>query len=310
MDISFLHVKHLYTANAKILGVVRLSRWREHVPYTIPAVVGGAMIAVYQTGGALDFRLLAVAIASILAMSFAFIINDVEDAPDDALDPQKKLHNVISSGILSPREGALLAWLTFVASLLFYGLAGGWPLFWGGMILALSYLYSAHPFRFKARPVTDVVSHALMLSGLLVMVGYFTYSDAFGVGWYMIAAATLFSAYGQFYNQVDDYDVDKAAGLKNTVVLLGKRGTMTLMYLCAIGAVIFMCMAILGGAFPLWLGPVAIITIFTMALFRWEIDMRGKKAEGSGLIQIPGLVLANIVILLWLAQHIGLLNIG
>ena len=85
----------------------------------------------------------------------------------------------------------------------------------GGLTLALCYLYSAHPFRFKARPISDVLSHALMLSGLLIAAGYFTYDADPGAVWLVIAAASLFSAYGQFYNQVVDYDVDKAAGLKN-----------------------------------------------------------------------------------------------
>ena len=152
-------------------------------------------------------------------------INDVADAPDDALNPKKKLNNVISSGILSPREGNIASATTFALSLALFSLGGSWTLIWGGLMLVLCYMYSAYPFRLKARPITDVLSHILMLSGLLVMTGYFTYDSSPGMAWFVIAGATLFSAYGQFYNQVDDYEVDKEAGLKNTVVLLGKTGT-------------------------------------------------------------------------------------
>ena len=293
--------------SAKFKAVIRLSRWREHVPFTIPLTVGGAMLAVSMNDLAIDWRIVLVTLANILAVSFAFMINDLEDAPDDALNPKKRAHNVISSGILSYREGMIVTWATFLLSLALYGLSGVWTLSLGLLTLVLSYLYSAYPFRWKARPVTDVVSHALMLSALLIMVGYFTYHQSPGVAWYMIAAAFLFSAYGQFYNQIDDYDVDKAAGLRNTVVLLGKLPTTILMYASAIGAIACMAVAVISGAFPAWLGTVVVIVVFTCGLFVWETDMRGNPSDGSGSIQKPVLMVANIVMLLWVSHHLGLM---
>jgi 4-hydroxybenzoate polyprenyltransferase len=137
------------------------------------------------------------------------------------------------------------------------------------------------------------------------MAGYFTYDLAPGIGWAVIAAAIAFSAGGQFYNQIDDYEVDKAAGLKNTVVLLGKRGTMMLMYACQLGAVGFMALAVFGGAFPSWLGIVLVITAFVCTLFTWDTDMRGNAADAAGKIQKPALFIANMVALMWMAQVLG-----
>ena len=122
------------------------------------------------------------------------MLNNIEDAPDDALDSQKKLHNVISSGLLSRREGVILTAATFVLALLLYAASGVLTLVLGGTTLALCYLYSAHPFRFKARPIFDVVSHALMLSGLLIAAGYFIYGTEPREVWLVIGAASLFSA--------------------------------------------------------------------------------------------------------------------
>ena len=207
MDLSITS-NELHTHESKLSGLIRLTRWREHVPFTIPLTIIGAMLAVQANAVSVDWRLAAVLVANVLAMSFAFMINDVEDAPDDALNPKKRLHNVISSGVLTRREGLFYTWLTFIIALVLYALGSGWTLLWGAVTLVMCYLYSAHPFRLKARPVTDVLSHALMLSGLLVMTGYFIYGSYPGVAWYVIAAATLFSAYGQFYNQIDDYEVD------------------------------------------------------------------------------------------------------
>jgi len=294
----------------KISGIIRLTRWREHVPFTIPLTLAGGLLAVEASQGAVDWRLFAVIVANILAMAFAFMINDVEDAPDDALNPKKKLHNVISAGILTRREGWIITWATFAISLVLYGISGMWTLILGGVTLALCYLYSAHPFRLKARPITDVVSHALMLSGLLVMTGYFAYDANPSNAWFVIIAAILFSAYGQFYNQIDDYEVDKEAGLKNTVVLLGKTPTLVLSYASLVGAIVCMGIAVTQGLFPAWLGTILVIGIVATIIFPWELDMRGNPASDGGNVQRPALLVANIVTLTWLASSMGFLIIG
>ena len=294
---------------SKLDAVLRLSRWREHVPFTLPLTIFGGLLAVEPQGISLDWRIIALVFANIISMSFAFMINDIEDAPDDALEPAKRVHNVISSGLLSRREGIFLSVATFVVALALYTAAGTMTLVIGVATLALSYVYSAHPFRFKARPLTDVLSHALMLSGLLIAVGYFAYDSEPGAVWLVIGAAVLFSAYGQFYNQVADYDVDKEAGLRNTAVLLGKRATIILGHLSIFGAIACMLAASLQGIFPSWLGTLLIIGTVSCLLFPWEMDMRGNLARDGGNVQRPGLLVANILAFTWLAANLGLLNI-
>lgn len=293
----------------KIVAVIRLSRWREHVPFTIPLTLFGGLLALEPEAAVADWRLFAVLAGNILAMSFAFMLNNIEDARDDALDPHKKRQNVISSGLLSRREGLGLTIISFVFALGLYLASGVLTLIIGGVTLALCYLYSAHPFRFKARPLTDVVSHALMLSGLLVAVGYFTYGAEPGEVWLVIAAASLFSAYGQFYNQVVDYKVDKEAGLKNTAMLLGRAPTSILGHLSIAAALLCMLAAISQGLFPVWLGTILVIGVITTILFPWEFDMRGNLARDGGNVQRPGLIVANLLALVWLASNMGLITI-
>jgi len=294
---------------SRIEALIRLSRWREHVPFTIPLTIIGGLLAAEPQAVAVDWRLFAVLAANIAAMSFAFMLNNIEDAPDDALDRQKRLHNVISSGLLSRREGIILTAAVFVLSFLLYAAVGPMTLALGGATLALCYLYSARPFRFKARPISDVASHSLMLSGLLIAVGYFTYGTEPGEVWLVIGAAILFSAYGQFYNQVEDFEVDKEAGLKNTAVLLGKAPTSILSHLSLVVALLCMLAAIWQGLFPEWLGTILIIGAITTALFPWEFDMRGNLARDGANVQRPGLIVANLLALVWLASNLGLISI-
>ena len=295
---------------SKVVAVIRLSRWREHVPFTIPLTILGGLLAADAQAQAVDWRLFAVLAANVLAMSFAFMLNNIEDAPDDALEPEKKATNVISSGLLSRREGVAVTLVTFVLAFILYALSGSLALLLGGITLALCYLYSAHPFRLKARPLTDVISHALMLSGLLIAAGYFVYGSEPREVWLVVTAASLFSAYGQFYNQVVDYEVDKQAGLKNTAVLLGRGPTSILGHLSIFIALLCMGAAIMQEMFPSWLGTILIIGVITCIIFPWELDMRGNLARDGGNVQRPGLIVANLVALVWLASNLGLLSIA
>lgn len=294
----------------KLAAAIRLSRWREHVPFTVPLSLVGSLLAIEAGGADVDWRAFAVIVANIFSMSFAFAINDIADAPDDALNPQKMRRNVISSGVLSAREGWFMAALSFTCALLLFALSGAWALAIGGATLILCFLYSAQPFRLKARPVTDVLSHALMLSGLLMMTGYFAYDTDPEVAWLVILAVILFSAYGQFYNQIDDYDVDKSAGLQNTVVLLGKPLTRLLSFASLLGALVCMAVTILSGLFPPWLGTFLIIGFLVVVMFPWELDMRGNLAADGGNVQRPGLIVANLIAMVWLASAMGALSIG
>jgi len=294
----------------KIRAIRKLSRWRQHVPYTLPLVVAGALMATYKSDAEIDWRLLTVTLANVLAMVFAFMINDVIDAPDDALNPIKKKSNVISQGILSIKEANAISGGIFLLSAVLFLPGGLWSFFYGMSTLILSFLYSAPPFRLKARPIVDVLSHVLMLSALLMLSSYFVYSTALSSAWWVIAAITFASAYGQFYNQVDDFETDKLAGLNNTAMLLGKPNTQLAMMLSAVLTVICFVMAIVSGVFPLWLGWVLAVVIVTLALFQWDVDMRGNETDSSGMVQQPVLIAANIVVFIWLLSNIGLIGIG
>ncbi len=283
-------------------GLVQLSRWQEHVPFVVPLTLMGALLAVQAAGSQLDLRLAAVIAANILAVTYAFMINDIEDAPDDALDPERAKRNPITNGLLNRRTGYNACLITALVTLALYALAGLWPLVIGGVTLMLSHLYSWKPVRLKAYPVTDIVSHSLMLSGLLLLTGYFTYHNAPGDVWLVAAGATFFSVYGQLYNQVRDYEMDVAAGLKNTTILLGKANSMRAIYATIGLALSCLILAVLRGVFPLWLGIPLAVSAVVAYMYRPKSDPRGGQVENAGgKMQGQGLVLINSVVSFWFA---------
>ncbi|MBN2469877.1 MAG: UbiA family prenyltransferase, partial [Anaerolineae bacterium] len=183
-----------------------------------------------------------------------------------------------------------------------YAFGGWWVLGIGVLTVLLSHFYSWKPVRLKAWPVADVTSHSLMLSGLLFLAGYFTYDFNPGWVWLIMLAFTLVSIYGQLYNQLRDYEMDKTAGLHNTAIIVGERITRLLMYLCVGLAIVFFLVAFALGVLPIWLPFFGVIVFgLVMLFYRPGKDMRGSDViDSSGQIQIQFLITANATVACWL----------
>ena len=293
------------TIAQQLRSLVRLTRWKEYIPFVIPLTILGALLAARPHGILLDWRLIAVTLGNILAVAYAFMINDIEDAPDDARDPARAARNPITTGELGARIGYAACRVVAAITLMLYAMGGLWVFVIGGTTLLLSHLYSWRPIRLKAWPVTDIVSHSLMLSGLLLLAGYFTYHRDPGVIWLVAASVTFLSVYGQLYNQLRDYAMDKAAGLFNTAIVLGEANTRRAMYLAVGLAVACLLAAIVQGAFPLWLGVALLFSAAVSMLVKPATDMRGgMAAEASGQMQIQVVIAANMTVAIWLGWAI------
>lgn len=293
----------------QLRALIQLTRWKEYVSFVIPLTLLGALLAARPHNHPLDLRLVAVIAANILAVAYAFMINDIEDAPDDALDPARAAKNPITSGRLGIRVGYAACRIVAAATLILYAFGGVQVLGIGIATLLLSHLYSWRPVRLKAWPVTDIVSHSLMLSGLLLLAGYFVYDNQPGLVWLVAASATLVSVYGQLYNQLRDFHMDKAAGLYNTAIILGPNYTRKMMYLSIALAAACLVAAAVQGAFPIWLGAVGLIAIPLSMFYRPQTDMRGTIAlDASGRAQAQGLFVFNSIIGVWLLQVVIMQN--
>jgi 4-hydroxybenzoate polyprenyltransferase len=290
----------------QLQGLIQLTRWKEFIPFVIPLTILGALLAARPNETLLDWRLVAVILGNILAVAYAFMINDIEDAPDDALDPDRAARNAITSGRVGLRVGYAACRVIAAATLILYAFGGLTVLGIGVATLLLSHLYSWRPVRLKAWPVTDIVSHSLMLSGLLLLAGYFLYDNQPGIVWLVAASVTLISVYGQLYNQLRDYDMDKAAGLYNTCIILGEKNARRMMYLSIALALACMLTAIVRGAFPFWLPFVVLIAIPISIFFAPTTDLRGSKfvESSGGSMQVKSLFILNAVSVAWLTQAI------
>lgn len=303
--IDTAHAPH--SVQARLKGLVKLSRWREHLLFTVPATLtGAAMAARHAPGVVLDARVLAVTLANILAVTVAFMINDVEDAPDDARETHRAARNPVTTGEVTPRDGWIAAWVLGAIALLLDAAASTAAVWTGTLTLALAVLYSWRGVRLKALPGVDVIAHALMLSALLFLAGYAAYDTAPGRVWLVALGVGLISVYGQLYNQVRDFDMDRAAGLHNTASFVGPGGARCLMYAALLAAALCLLVTVVLGLWPLWLALVPLLMLPLLWIFRPRTDMRGTAAiDLSGRTQWSFMIMATITAMVWLLAEMA-----
>lgn len=257
-------------------GARRLTRFREYVWFVLVTTLLGAAAG----KGSFGVPLLIVVAANWLAVGFAFMINDVEDAPDDALDPAKHKRNPVSSGDLSPRYARFFSFGAAGLAALLYASLGWRPFLWGAACLVLAYIYSARWVRLKTIPGADLASHALMLAGLQFLTGYATFGGDPSWHWALpLAFVMSISVYGQLFNELRDLDGDRKAGVRHTASVLGLRTAHVLMMGClAIGAMAGVLTVWVGHLIPGW---VLLVMVGLAGLLSLPHLLNARRAQSA-----------------------------
>ena len=234
-----------------------LTRWREHVLFVGVTTLLGAQFA----DGTFGAPLLTVFFSNELAVAAAFMFNDIEDSSDDARDPEKRGRNPVSAGRLSRNLGYLFTGAVAAVAAAMFAWLGGAAFRLGLVTLALGFVYSWRPTRFKGIPGVDVLSHCLMLAGLQFLAAYAVFAPLRdGQRW---LAPFIFvcsvSAYGQLYNQVRDLDSDREARLRHSAAILGPRRAQALMAGCLLVAGASAVYGFAVGMIPWWAGALTVV---------------------------------------------------
>lgn len=216
-----------------LLGLIKISRLNEYFWVVIVTTTLGAIAA----SGVFGFKFMLVLIANWLVVGFAFIINDIEDADDDALDSDKVHRNPISCKLISKRIGYTFCLTTIILALTTLAFINLESLVGGVITLVLGFLYSFKGIRLKSTPVFDLITHSLMLAGMQVLLGYLAFSTtSLNKATLPFVAVTLISMYGALHNQLRDAVIDTKTKINNTVRLINIYKTKLLMGLLFTGA--------------------------------------------------------------------------
>ena len=279
-------------------GIVDLTRYREYLIFVIVTTLIGAQVS----GVPLDWRLLLVLIANWLAVGFGFMINDIEDAADDALNPEKINRNPVSAGRLDRRMAYAASFaVAILAAVTFYFL-GTIPFLLGLATLVFGLLYSSRRVRLKSIPFVDLVVHALGLAGFQLLCAYFTFAPVGSRQWIAPFVFVMsLSMYGELFNEVRDLEGDLKAGVTHTAAVLGWRSTHVLMYALLAVAGLSFVYTIVTGLVPWWV----VVVLFVLAAFimaRPILKMRrGSAVDLVGPLHVPAQIVGALTMIVWVA---------
>jgi 4-hydroxybenzoate polyprenyltransferase len=279
-------------------GIIRLTRYKEYVIFVIVTTLLGARIS----GAQMDGRLLLVLVANWLAVGFSFMINDVEDAPDDALNPAKVRRNPVSAGDLSVPAAYAASFAVAGLAGVAYVFLGPIPFWLGIACLAIGLLYSWRVVRLKRIPIIDLISHGLLLAGLQFLCAYFTFAPNGGGDWIApFIFIVAISLYGELFNEVRDLEGDLKAGVTHTAAMVGERAAHVMMYLLlATGGVAF-AYAVAVGLIPVWVLAV-LVALAALLLARPALKIkRGSAVDLTGPLHVPMQIVGALTMIAWVA---------
>jgi len=293
-----------------LTGVLSLTRFNEYAYFVIVTTLLGIAAA----DGVFGWRFLIVLIANWLAVGFAFMINDVEDAPDDALSENKTKRNPVSAGIISPQLAKITSFVAAFLAAVLYGTLGLWPFIFGLFGLVLGYIYSYRGIRLKTIAFFDLISHCLMLAGLQFVCAYFSFTSQLNEKWlFPFLFVVCISIYGELFNEIRDLEDDRKAQLRHTAIVLGERASHILMLVVLSigsisGAISFFFIQLI----PFW---VIILMAWLAVLFILPPVLKMRHSHSSIEIQAPlhkpleraaALALLLQFILPWIAQVLNI----
>jgi 4-hydroxybenzoate polyprenyltransferase len=197
-----------------LIALIKLTRWKEYYG----KVIFITLLGVFLVKTAPFWQVMLLLAANLLNSAFAFMINNVEDAEDDALDKKKVLRNPISVGEMKMEVAQLATYVVGLTSLVLYSLLGFWIFMLGFLGLSLGFMYSYKRIRLKSRPVVDLVSHGFFMA-LVFFLTAVNLGDKlphlYNLLWLGIPLY-LVSVLGDISNEIRDYHIDRKVGIKNT----------------------------------------------------------------------------------------------
>lgn len=150
------------SALAAIVPYVRIARpdhWFKNV-FMLPGVAVAWFAAPeLQTAESLGHVVLAVVAVCVIASSY-YVLNEVRDAPFDALHPTKR-ERPVPSGQINIRLAYIQCVILAIVGLTLSALVGLPSLILGAMLLGMGCLYNIPPVRSKDVPYLDVLTESL-----------------------------------------------------------------------------------------------------------------------------------------------------
>ncbi|MCX8008119.1 MAG: UbiA family prenyltransferase [Patescibacteria group bacterium] len=296
-----------YRMRTTAKGLIKLTRYQEYLVFVTINTILGFLFADPTITLSTMLLLGIVLIANMLSVCFSFMINDVEDAPDDAKSPEKATRNPISAGTISRKMGLAASFGVAMLAIIAYYPLGTLPFIFGIITVLLGFLYSWKAIRLKSIPIVDLITHGFMLSGLQFLCSYFTFSSFQGFEPQFILPLifiTSISMYGELYNEVRDFTYDRLAGINHTANVIGKANAHVAMYLLLSFSALTLFYSIFLHLIPMWVLATYLLIggLFFLNIVRGVVFHRYRLT--MDIIQDYILVITCLSLMVWTGSKI------
>ena len=197
-----------------LAGLIRLTRFDEYGYF----VVITTLLGIAAARGVFNARLVVALLANWLAVSFAYMVNDIEDAPDDAFSIKNCHRNPVSNGMISPKTAKIATMIVALLAAGFYAFLGWWPFILGVTSLLLGIMYSLKTIRLKTMAMISLISRGLMLAGLPFLCGYFAFTSTLNRIWFWPFLFVM--SISVFYAHQDEDKLDRGERITGLMVTL------------------------------------------------------------------------------------------
>jgi len=251
-------------------------------------------------GAAGRLALAAIAMGPLLWCG-TLLFNDACDFAVDGANP-RKCRSPLQRGEIGRRE--VLFWAVGMKALALALAALVSPGFFLALLLfaALSWLYSAEPFRLKERPGFDVLVNAVGVGALCTLAGWAVQRPLSDFpGWFLVPLAT---GWASLYipTTLVDAPADRAAGVTTFAVRLGNRAAFRASLAAMVLSVLLiygMALAgyVLSRAIIVWTAPLAAAQVVLFRRFAGQVDRPDRVYRGIVWAAGLGVLMEGLVVL-------------
>lgn len=184
----------------------------------------GAIYALYLNHSALfsvdnGLTFLLGLLCVIMLWSASYTLNDATDWKSDKEHPVKK-NRPIPSGRINPHHAVFVSILLILVSL---GIAFQLGfLFFAAIVIMLvnQIVYTWPPFRFKDRPLVDVIGGSMVSSFFRFAAGYWLFSASLSLPWVLVGSMVLLQFGAYVLYKLSSRSQEQKRGIQNTITLL------------------------------------------------------------------------------------------
>jgi len=234
-----------------LLAYYHLLRPREYIFFTLTYTLLGAA----ATQSPFGWRWVLVFLANFFAVAFAFVFNQITDAPLDALsESDSAVRNPIATGELSFTVSQISAVSLFVISIILYAFLGWKTLLAGLLTLAIGVLYSWGGLRLKGIALLDLSAHCWLLATPVFLAGFFAQESYSGSTLSFLLPFVLFiSLFGQLTHESRNIPKLGLAQPRHSVLIHQRSRVHLLMmiFLC-IGSICGVIALFIQQVIPIW----------------------------------------------------------